>query len=89
MTTKCLTGGDQEPWQREREHCHECSENCGRGDWMPGVEKVERMLGKGAGAGMEKCLKGQAKAFGFGLAGNRSHNCSYRVAHSRASVNDG
>lgn len=53
------------------------------------VEKVERMLGKGVGAGMEKCLEGQAKAFGFGPAGNRSHNCSYRVAHSRASVNDG
>lgn len=35
-------------------------------DARGGVEKVERMLGKGAGAGMEKCLEGQATAFGFG-----------------------
>lgn len=39
----------------------------GKETGYPGwVEKVERMLGKGAGAGVEKCLEGQAKAFGFG-----------------------
>lgn len=64
-------------------------ENCGQGAWMPGVEKVESLLGKGAGAGMVKCPEGQTKACGFSPPGNRGHGYSYADAHSTALVSDG
>ena len=75
---KCLIGRDQELWQREWGQCSECLENCGQGVWMPGVEKVESLLGEGAGVGMVTCPEGQTKACGFSPPGNRGHSCSLR-----------
>lgn len=45
---------------------------------MPGVEKVESLLGEGAGVGMVTCPEGQTKACGFSPPGNRGHSCSLR-----------
>lgn len=80
-TTKCLTSGDREHWQREQGHCHHLFTELWTRRLEARVEKMEMMLGKQAGGGMVNSLEDQARSFGFGTAG--------RDAHTRASVGEG
>lgn len=86
---KCLIGRDQELWQREWGQCSECLENCGQGVWMPGVEKVESLLGEGAGAGWWHVLKARLRHVDSVHQVTGATAVVYADAHSTALVSDG